>query len=353
MRNTRWAEWIIARLAGCGVATSIVGDLLETATQRGTLWFWLSVARITLSYTWRLTVAFVAASYVGLKSRGARAGWRLFSWLAIFFGVEIVVGLTVGIVRSQMHATEQPLLAPRWIIAGSAGVLAGTMVATLIAGRAERLSFRDYYIPTRSFFGRFFWQGLLWGFLAISLLIGLIATLHGYHVAGLAIHGRSLAYAAAWWLVAAFAIATAEEITFRGYLLRTLADGICFWPAAVLISIGFGALYFKPHEGWELRVATGLLALFGCLTIRRTGSLAFVIGFHAAFSWGLAFFYSGRDAGAFALGHLLRTSWAGPAWLTGGAFGPEASWLMGVVLILLFSLFPRLYRSPSEPSNIV
>ena len=353
MRRTRWAEWIIARFAGHAIATSIVGDLLETANQRGRLWFWLSVARITLSYIWRLTVAFTTASYVALKSRGARAGWHLFSWVAIFCGVEIVLGLAVGIARSQLHTTDQPLLSPRWIIAGSVALLAGGMVATLIAGRAERLSLCDYYIPTRNFFGRFFWHGLLWGFLAISLLIGLIAALHGYHVAGLAVHGTSLAYAAAWWSVAAFAIAMAEEITFRGYLLRTLADGICFWPAAVLVSIAFGALYFKAHEGWQLCAATGLLALFGCLTIRRTGSLAFVIGFHAAFSWGLAFFYSGRDAGAFAVGHLLQTRWTGPDWLTGGSFGPEASWLMGVVLALLFVLFARLYRRPSGLSTSI
>ncbi len=353
MRSTTWAEWIIARFAGRTLATSIVGDLIETATQRGTLWFWLSVARITLSYVWRAAVAFVAAFYFGLKNRGFRAGWRLFSWLMIFFGVEIVLGFAISILRSQLHATEEPLLAPRWLIAGSAALLAGATVATLIAGRAEDLSLHDYYIPTRAFFGRFFWQGLLWGFLAVSLVIGVIAALHGYRINGFAVHGSSLAHAALWWLVAAFAIGLAEEITFRGYLLRALADGIRFWPAAVLISIGFGALYLRPYDRWEAFACAGLLALFGCLTIRRTGSLAFIIGFHAAFDWGALFFYSGRDAGAFAAEHMLRTSWTGPAWLTGGTFGPEASWVMGIVLVLLFFLFPRLYPSPAQSSRAV
>ncbi len=352
MRSTRWAEWIIARFARRAVAASIVGDLLETATQRGTLWFWWSVAGITLSYIWRPIIAFVAAFYVGLKNLGSRTGWRLLSWLVIFFGVEILLGLAISITSVRLHPPDLPLLDPRGTAALGVALLAGSIIATIIAGRAERLSLRDYYIPTRAFFGRFFWRGLLWGFWAVSLLIGLIAVLHGYHVTGLAIHGRRLAYAALWWLAAAFAIGVGEEISFRGYLLRTLVDRMRFWPAAVLISFGFGISYFKPHEGWEACVGTGLLALFGCLTIRRTGSLAFVIGFHAAFSWGLTFFYSGRDAGAFAADHMLRTSWTGPNWLTGGMFGPEASWVMGVVLILLFFLFARFYPSPSQLSSV-
>lgn len=80
MRSTAWAEWIIARFAGRTVAASIVGDLLETAVQRGSWWFWSSIARITLSYIWRPTIAFVAALYIGLKNDGRRVGWRLFSW---------------------------------------------------------------------------------------------------------------------------------------------------------------------------------------------------------------------------------------------------------------------------------
>jgi len=72
MRSTTSASWIIARFTGPTVAASIVGDLLETAVQRGTLWFWLSVARIAFSYVWRPAIAFVAAFYVGLF-------WRKFA----------------------------------------------------------------------------------------------------------------------------------------------------------------------------------------------------------------------------------------------------------------------------------
>ena len=87
-----------------------------------------------------------------------------------------------------------------------------------------------------------------------------------------------------------------------------------------------------------------LLTLFMCLTVRRTGRLAFAIGWHFAFDWGAIFLYSGRNAGEFAIGHLLRTQWVGPEWLTGGMLGPEASWMMAVVIAALFLAFDRLYR---------
>jgi hypothetical protein len=61
MPNVFWAEWLIARFTDPSRAASIVGDLLEAATEQGTLWFWLSAVEIVLSLTWRRLVAFVVA----------------------------------------------------------------------------------------------------------------------------------------------------------------------------------------------------------------------------------------------------------------------------------------------------
>jgi uncharacterized protein len=80
--------------------------------------------------------------------------------------------------------------------------------------------------------------------------------------------------------------------------------------------------------------------------------LAFAIGFHAAFDFANLFFWSGQNAGEYAVGHLFETRWQGPQWLTGGLLGPEASWLVFVMIALMFAIFNRLYRDkkfPSEP----
>lgn len=131
----------------------------------------------------------------------------------------------------------------------------------------------------------------------------------GYRILGLALHGGAIWYFFGLWIIANLLIGFSEELQFRAYLLATLADGIGFWPASILLSLGFGALHYflKPRERWEDFVSTGLLGLFVCLTLLRTGSLAFAIGFHAAFDLANVFVWSGQNAGEYAVGHLLET----------------------------------------------
>ena len=183
------------------------------------------------------------------------------------------------------------------------------------------------------------------------MLVGLIAVFGGYRIIGVAPHGFPLWYSLAVWIIASLLIGFSEELQFRGYLLATLADGVGFWPAAMLISVGFGALHYflKPHERWEDFASTGLLRLFVCLTLRRNGTLAFAIGFHAAFDFANLFLWSGQNAGEYAVGHLLETVWNGPQWLTGGPLGPEASRMVFVVIALMFWIFNKRYRDKKFP----
>jgi CAAX protease family protein len=108
--------------------------------------------------------------------------------------------------------------------------------------------------------------------------------------------------------------------------------------------------FLKPHERWEDFTSTALLSFFLCLTLRRTGSLAFAIGFHAAFDFANLFVWSGQNAGQFAIGRLLETRWQGPQWLTGGPLGPEASWTVFPVIALMFWIFNRTYKETKFPS---
>ena len=270
-----------------------------------------------------------------------RAGWRLLLFVALCY---VFIRGEIWIVL-RLNLPDRPFLDPVRLFRDDLFALLPILAATLIMARLERRRLPDYGIPVRQAFGRHFWAGTGWGFGAVSLLLGLIALGGGYKILGLALEGRDLAYYLVLWLAAAVMIGFTEEIAFRGYVLRTLGAGIGFWPAAVLLSIGFGALHYftKPYERWEDFACTGLLGLFLCLALRRTGSLAFPIGFHLAFDFGAMFVYSGKNAGEFAVGHLLRTAWSGSQWLTGGQLGPEASWMVFVVIALLFFAFDRIH----------
>jgi uncharacterized protein len=282
------------------------------------------------------------------NSRGLRAGWRLLIFAGIFAGLGF---LADWILPKLFHFKERPSLDPVGFISDELQALIQAVVATWIMACIERRQFRNYGIPVRNALGRDFWVGLAWGMASTSLLVGLIAAFGGYRILGFAIHGGVLWYFLGLWIIANLLIGFMEEILFRAYLLTTLADGIGFWAAAILLSTGFGALHYflKPHERWEDFASTGLLGLFGCLTLRRTGSLAFMIGFHAAFDFANFFVWSGKNAGQYAVGHLLETRWQGPQWLTGGMLGPEASWMVFVVIALMFGIFDRCYRRKNFP----
>jgi membrane protease YdiL (CAAX protease family) len=282
------------------------------------------------------------------NSRGLRAGWRLLIFVGIFVGLGF---LTNWIIPKIFHPKERPFLDPVGTIVDELQALIQVLIATWIMARIERRRFPNYGIPVRNAFGVDFRVGLAWGAASTSLLVGLIAAFGGYRILGLALHGGAIWYFFGLWIIANLLIGFSEELQFRAYLLATLADGIGFWPASILLSIGFGALHYflKPHERWEDFVSTGLLGLFVCLTLRRTGSLAFAIGFHAAFDLANVFVWSGQNAGEYAVGHLLETRWQGSQWLTGGLLGPEASWMVFVVIVLMFWIFDRCYRHKKFP----
>jgi CAAX protease family protein len=282
------------------------------------------------------------------NSRGLRAGWRLLIFVGIFVGLGF---LADWIVPQIFSLKQRPSLDPVGTISDELQGLIQVLVATWIMARIERRHFLDYGIPVRNAFGREFWVGLAWGTASTSLLVGLIAAFGGYRILGLALHGSALWYFASLWTIANLLIGFSEELQFRAYLLATLAEGIGFWAAAILLSIGFGALHYflKPHERWEDFASTGLLGLFVCLTLRRTGSLAFAIGFHAAFDLANLFVWSGKNGGEYAVGHLLETRWRGPQWLTGGLLGPEASRMVFVVIVLMFWIFHRRYKNKKFP----
>jgi hypothetical protein len=61
MPNAAAAEWLIARFTDRSRASSIVGDLLEVTPQQESPLFWLSVAGVVLSLTWRHLAGFAAA----------------------------------------------------------------------------------------------------------------------------------------------------------------------------------------------------------------------------------------------------------------------------------------------------
>lgn len=115
----------------------------------------------------------------------------------------------------------------------------------------------------------------------------------------------------------------------------------------------FGALFF---EGCALgvvnagAVALGMIALGGmrvCYSVLRTGTLWMAVGYHVAFDYMQLFVIGTRNGNVEPEGHLLRASFQGPAWVTGGVLGTEASFLMYPLIALMFLYVRWRFRHPA------
>ena len=269
---------------------------------------------------------------------GIRAGWRLLMFLAIFFAIASAGSFGLRHIPAfASWAKSQPpgtIVATFQIVTECLAILF-LFLSAWIMSKIENRSFADYGLPASSAFGKRFWQGIPFGFGSLSLLLGVIAILHGFSFAGTESHGVDAVKYGLLFGVAFILVGIFEEFSFRGYMQATLQQGIGFWPAAILLSILFGAIHLQNLGEAKIgAVMAGSFGLLAAFSLQRTGNLWFPIGMHAAWDWGETYFYGVPDSGQLATGRLLNSSSHGPAWLTGGTVGPEGSVLVFAVLVL-------------------
>jgi uncharacterized protein len=278
---------------------------------------------------------------------GIRAGWRLLVFMGIWLLLNFSVGTLIHLVgvhsRGDFNPVDFSLREGRYFLV--------LWFSSWIMARLERRPLSDYGLPLRRASVAESWLGSLWGFFALTGLLTTIWLGHGFSFGGVALSGADLVYFAIAWAVAYVLVGFFEEFLFRGYALYTLATGIGFWPAAILLSTAFGAVHIhNPGEDWVGALSAFSIGLFWCFTVRRTGSLWFAIGLHASWDYSESFIYSVPDSGLTATGHLLNSSLHGPRWLAGGSVGPEGSVLVFVIILMMSAAFDRLYRDVKFPA---
>jgi membrane protease YdiL (CAAX protease family) len=269
--------------------------------------------------------------------------------VAMYFALAEGISFALQWIMVALSPGESSLYSPAILTISEGSSLAGACAAGIAMSHLEGRSFGDYGLPLRGAFGKLFWQGALFGLAEISAVMGVIATLGSYHFGALAIHGAGLLRWAAFWGAFFVLVGLYEEFAFRGYVQFTLAQAVSFWPAAVLLSAAFGFVHrTNPGESKMGVAGVVLTGLFWCLTLRRTGNLWFAVGMHASFDFGETFLYSVPDSGVVFPGPLSNATLAGPAWLTGGSAGPEASVCDFTMLLVFFYVFHQLYPARSE-----
>lgn len=323
-------------------------------------------------------------------SDGIRPGWRLMIYIAVVgvIGFAIFAPLLQipAFVRGLTSAQHGPMN-PTALIFGEAPVALTILLAALLMALIEKRKPGVYGIPLNQALGTRFWEGMLWGIVAISVVVGLIAAFKGYSFGSIAVSGAEAFNKGGAYLFGFVLVGIFEEFLFRGYTQYTLAkamgglarivsryvpgllpqsqlnaasevepgnphapfQGFGFWSAAALLSALFGATHLSnPGEGPIGAFGVFAIAMFFALTLRRTGNLWFAIGLHCSFDWGETFLYSVPNSGLTAAGSLSHATLHGDRWLTGGTVGPEGSVFCFLVIALMFVVFHFLH--PARPA---
>ena len=169
--------------------------------------------------------------------------------------------------------------------------------------------------------------GMLLGALLLALTIGVLAVLGVYQVTG------SNGWAPVIATVPAFILAAVlEEVVMRGIVFRILEQWLGSWIALACSAALFGLLHLL-NPGATLLNAGAVMLEAGVMLAAAymlTRRLWLCIGIHFAWNFTQGGIFSAAVSGGATTG-LLQARFVGPQWLTGGAFGAEAS-VVAVVL---------------------
>lgn len=241
---------------------------------------------------------------------------RLGPRLGIFLAVTAAFVLGLGVV-----------LAPLGLIGAAGATLVGSVVGgwVVLGLDGRRRGALGFYVGP-SVPGELI-RGLGVGVALACLVVGVMTLVGGVRWSadgGTALGWLRGALAAAVFLALP---AAAEEALLRGYPLQALAEAWGGAWALVATSLVFGAMHLGNPGVTALGMAnTAAAGLFLGALYLRTGSLWWTTAVHLGWNWGLGFLADLPVSGlVISDAPFIDAQSAGPAWLGGGAFGPEGS----------------------------
>ncbi len=275
---------------------------------------------------------------------GIRAGWSIGIFVIILAVLSIALMTPV---RLFLHGTRPPAggLGPIPMGVMEFLLFVALLGASIIMTRIEHKPVIYYGLEGTRRIPHFFY-GLLFGFLALSALVGAMLLFGFLRFDGMQIFGwRAVKYALAWGGVFLL-VGLYEEYLMRGYVLATLARGIGFWWGAIILSVAFGSMHLSNAGESPVGIfSAGAIGLVFCVSLWYLKSLWWAIGFHAGWDWAQSYFWGTADSGLVSKGHLLGVQPQGNILWSGGTTGPEGSLLVVVVIVAVVLLMWIVWRN--------
>ncbi|MEK6397394.1 MAG: CPBP family intramembrane glutamic endopeptidase [Terriglobus sp.] len=303
---------------------------------------------------------------------GLRSIWSILLFLLLAFAL---ANLGFYALRNIIHQLQTQAKTTRELpvsfpfVMDSVLLLAALIPAFFIS-KLEKRPFGAYGIdalkPHRI---RQFVMGLAVGLGTMCLLMLALKLAGAVVFAGTLLHGADVLKWGTLWAVAFLLVGLAEEYLMRGFLQFQLARSVAaiaahmghrpalqkrlgFWVAAGFFSLLFGALHGNnPGESPIGLISAAFIGMVFAYSLWRTGSLWWAIGYHAAWDWAQSFVWGVADSGGVSQHRWLNTTPKGPVLLSGGATGPEGSFLVFLVIILSVAIIAlTLKQEPNSPA---
>lgn len=246
-----------------------------------------------------LLIGHAGARQIAAQGFHSQAGWVAFNGVA--FGLCVMAGRIEWITQPDSHSRSRPSEVNKVAVylGPFLAILAGGMLAQAMTGGFEWMYplrvfapcavFRMYRHEYRRMDWRLTWQGPVTGVLAFAIWIGLEWVMKGSPLSAVPTSLKTAPDLARWgWIVvrllgAVMVVPLAEELAFRGYLIRRIMTGefdrmppasFTIWALA-----GSSVLFGVMHGGrWLAGAVAGLLY---ALAYVRRGRLADAVVAHA------------------------------------------------------------------------
>ena len=279
--------------------------------------------------------------------QGIRAGWSI----GIFF---ILMGLLTAafffpakyiLEKNGLPFTEQQ---PLQICVIDFACFLGLLGASIIMALIEHKPIISYGLEGTRRFAKIFY-GALSGIIALSGLV-YVLKLSGFLIfdGQPVLNGKAIQYALSWGIAFSL-VGLYEEYFSRGYLQATMTRGIGFWWSALLLSIVFGCLHISNKGESPIGIFSAALdGMICCISLWYLKDLWWAIGFHASWDWAESYLWGTANSGKVVQGHLFSVHPQGNILLSGGATGPEGSFMVIPLLLVIALLMWVVWRRTSK-----
>lgn len=252
-------------------------------------------------------------------------------WSVAFFTLSYILAGVLGVIAALLAVGSFEAI-PEWtgaasasaiLIQGTAGLIAALAATWLIGVRINRLD----RTALRYDSGRRGLAGMGWGFIlgAVAAATALVLAVLVGGAEWVRESGSAAAYAreAGKTLLVLAPAALAEEVLFRGVPLVLLAAAFGRGPALVALAVFFGLAHLANPGVTPLAIANIAAAgIFLGLAFYAPGGIFTAFGAHLGWNATLAALDAPVSGLPFSIPAIDYVA-GGPAWLTGGTFGPE------------------------------